>query len=184
MAKDTLTVQFQLEAAYDIIQAIRQALADDAAQTRLISHLRETAITFLAAHIPADFDLHLRLKVSAVPKTRRGQRSPLPTVTRNLLAWSDEYTQLTHPVGLIGSAAAAAWLDNPWTRSFRYESELGTFTAVKEKRRGRSVWYAHRRRAGHLKRVYLGSSDQLTPAKLALAARKLNSDLTASLTQQ
>jgi hypothetical protein len=51
---------------------------------------------------------------------------------------------------------------------------LSSFTAVKEDRRGRSVWYAHRRRAGQLKRLYLGKSENLTAAKLVEAARKLN----------
>lgn len=184
MAKDTLTVQFRLQAAFETIQTLRRALAHEAVQRHLVSLLRETAIPFLASQTEGDFDLRVALKVSAVGQTHQGPRSPLPKVEHGRLTWYDEYANLTNTVGAVGSAEWLDWLEAAGAHSFRYESDLGAFTAIKEKRRGRPVWYAHRRRAGHLKRVYLGRSENLTVAKLAETARKLNSSEMISLPHQ
>lgn len=184
MASDTLTVRFRLQAQFETIQTIRQTLADETAQAELVSRLRETATTYLTRHTRADFQMRVRLKVSAVPKIRRGPRAVLPKVEQGLLSWYDEDANITNPVDPVGSAAYVAWLEHDWARSFRYESDHGSFTAIKEKRRGRPVWYAHRRRGGHLKRVYLGKTENLTATKLAEAARKLNSSEVVRLTEQ
>lgn len=182
MAKDTLTVQFRLQAAFGTIQALRRALADEAVQRQLVSLLGETVSPFLARQMGADFDLIVALKVSAVSQTRPGPRLPLPKVEQGQLTWYDPYADRTNTVGAVGSAEWQQWLAGAGTRSFRYESDQGAFTAVKEKRRGRSVWYAHRRQAGQLKRVYLGRPENLTATKLAEVARKLNSKEMISLT--
>ena len=174
MARDTITAQFQVQARFETLQAIRQALADEAVQAGWVSRLSETAATCWASQIQGDFELTVALKVPPVRSTRQAPRPPIPKVEEGILSWYDEYAQITHIVGQVGSADWMDWLDNPWTRSFRYESNQGSFTAIKEDRRGRSVWYAHRRRAGHLKRLYLGKSENLTAAKLVEAARKLN----------
>jgi hypothetical protein len=174
MARDTITAQFQLQARFETIQAIRRTLADEAAQAGWISLLSETGVAYLASKVEGDFELTVALKVPPVRRTRRGARPPLPKVEHGILSWYDEYAQITNIVGQVGSTAWTDWLENQWTRSFRYESDQGAFTAIKEDRRGRSVWYAHRRRAGQLKRLYLGKSENLTAAKLVEAARKLN----------
>ncbi len=175
MANDTITVQFRLQAQFETIQAIRQALADEAAQTELISLMSETATGYLTRQTKADFQMRVVLNVSPVPKIRRGSRATLPKVEQGVLSWYDDYEKRTNTVGPVGSADYVSWLEDEWARSFRYESDLGSFTAIKENRRGRQVWYAHRRRRGQLKRVYLGKSENLTATKLAEAARKLNS---------
>jgi hypothetical protein len=184
MARDTITVQFRLQAQFETIQAIRRALADEAAQTALVSLMSETATDYLTRQTKGDFQMRVALKVSPVPQTRRGPRAVLPKVEHGVLSWYDEYEKRTNTVGPIGSANYVAWLEDEWTRSFRYESDLGSFTAIKENRRGRRVWYAHRRRGGQLKRVYLGKSENLTVAKLSEAVRKLNSKEAVSLTTQ
>ena len=184
MARDTITARLELEAQYVTIQAIRQSLAHETIQAELVSRLRETVTGYLAGQIEGDFELRVRLKVSPVPKTRRGPRSVLPKVADGVLSWFDADEKITNTVGPVGSAAYVTWLQDDWTRSFRYESQLGTFTAIKEKRAGRPVWYAHRRRGGRLKRVYLGQTENLTATKLAEAARKLNSSETVCLTEQ
>lgn len=184
MAKDTLTVQFRLQAAFGTIQTLRRALADETRQRQLVSLLGETVTPFLARLSGADFDLTVALKVSAVSQTRPGPRLPLPKVEQGQLTWYDPYADRTNPVGAVGSVEWCQWLDGAGTRSFRYESDQGAFTAVKEKRRGRSVWYAHRRHGGRLKRVYLGQSENLTGTKLVEAARKLNSSEVIRLTDE
>ncbi len=174
MARDTITAQFQLQAAFETIQAIRRALVHEAVQAGWISLLSETGFTYLASQVEGDFELTVALKVPPVRRTRRGAGPPIPKVEKGILSWYDEYAQITNIVGQVGSADWMDWLESQWTRSFRYESTQGSFTAIKEDRRGRSVWYAHRRRGGQLKRLYLGKSENLTAAKLVEAARKLN----------
>lgn len=173
MANDTVTVQFRLQAAFGAIQALRQALADEVVQHQLISLLSETFHPFLARQIEAEFDLAVALKVSAVSPVRPGPRLPLPKVEQGQLTWYDPYADRINTVGTVGSAEWQQWLAGAGTRSFRYESDQGAFTAVKEKQQGRWVWYAHRRQGGHLKRVYLGRPENLTAAKLTEVARKL-----------
>lgn len=174
MARDIITAQFQVQATFETIQAIRRRLADVTAQAGWISLLSETGVAYLASQVEGDFELRVVLKVPPVRRTRRGARLPIPKVKHGILSWYDEYAQITNIVGQVGSADWTDWLETQGARSFRYESNQGCFTAIKEERRGRSVWYAHRRRAGQLKRLYLGKSENLTAAKLVEAARKLN----------
>ncbi len=184
MAKDTITARWGLEADYDTIQAMRQTLAAEPAQTELISLLRETVTNYLRAKGSSNFSLEVTLKVSPVPKIQRGTRLPTPKVENGWLSWYDPDADRTNMVDQVGSEAWLVWLEQEWCKSFRYQSEAGSFTAIKEKRRGRSVWYAHRRRGGRLKRLYLGKSENLTATKLAETARKLNSQQPISLTTQ
>lgn len=174
MSRETLSVHFQLEAEFETMQAIRQALADEATQADWVSLLSETVTRRLASQVQGNFELTVALKAPPVRRTRRGARPPIPKVEKGILSWYDEYAQLTNIVGQVGSRDWAEWLESHTSRSFRYESDQGSFTAIKEERRGRWVWYAHRRRAGQLKRLYLGRSENLTAAKLVEAARKLN----------
>lgn len=173
MANDTVTVQLRLKAAFGTIQTLRQALAAEGIQGQLISLLSETVRPFLAHQVEAEFDLTVALKVSAVSQAQRGPRLPLPKVEQGQLTWYDPYADRTNTVGTVGSVEWQQWLAGAGTRSFRYESDQGAFTAVKEKRRGRWVWYAHRRQGGRLKRVYLGRPENLTAAKLVEVAGKL-----------
>lgn len=184
MARDTITVQFRLQAPFETIQAIRRALADEAAQTALVSLMSETATGYLSRQTKGDFQMRVDLKVSPVPKTRRGPRTVLPKVEDGILSWYDPYEKRINMVGPVGSADYVTWLEGERTRSFRYESDLGSFTAIKENRRGRWVWYAHRRRGGQLNRVYLGQSKNLTATKLTETVRKLNSKEAVNLTTQ
>ena len=174
MAKDTWTAQFHLTAEFATIQALRRALADETVQQLLVSRLSETATTYLADQTEGNFELKTVLKVSAVAYVRRGSRLPTPKVEQDLLTWYDPYVNRTNTVGQVGSAEWTAWLQAAEHTSFRYESETGSFTAIKEKRGGHPVWYAHRRRNGHLNRVYLGQAENLTAAKLFEATRQLN----------
>lgn len=72
----------------------------------------------------------------------------------------------------VGSPEWFTWLEQ--AESFRFENNVGTFTARKEARaRGGMYWTAYRRAGGKLHRVYLGASDDLTPERLQQAARDL-----------
>ena len=91
MARDTITVQFRLQAQFETIQAIRRALADETAQTDLISLMSETATGYLTRQIKGDFRMSVALKVSPVSQTRRGSGAVLPKVEHGVLSWYDEY---------------------------------------------------------------------------------------------
>jgi hypothetical protein len=174
MAKDTLTAQFHLTAEFATIQALRRALAEQTVQHQLSSRLSETVTAYLADQTAVDFELETVLKVSTVARLRRGARLPTPKVEHDLLTWYDPYANQTNTVGPVGSTEWTTWLQAAEHTSFRYESEHGSFTAIKEKRRGHLVWYAHRRQHGRLKRLYLGQAEKLNAAKLAETARQLN----------
>src|SRR5579875_2392526 len=69
----------------------------------------------------------------------------------------------------VGSQQWYIWLDLHQT--FRVKDGAVTYTARKEPRAGLWYWYAYRRRAGRLRRVYLGKSAMLTWERLEHAAQ-------------
>lgn len=74
----------------------------------------------------------------------------------------------------VGGVAWFHWLTSATT--FRYDDPTGHFTARREAPshgRGGSYWKAYRRFEGRLRRAYLGSSQRLTPERLAAAAAAL-----------
>lgn len=92
-------------------------------------------------------------------------------------------TELARPAVLGGpirldTAAWFAWLEMPSVVSFAYPIVdasagwiAGYMTVRKERRsRGSQYWVAYRRRAGRLRKVYLGRSSQVTSARLAAVA--------------
>ena len=83
------------------------------------------------------------------------------------------------PAVPVGSDAWFAWLEEPGHHSFSYAGPSGTFTARRERRHGRSYWYAYRTRDGELRKEYLGLTEALTPERLAGAAANL-ADLLAT----
>src|SRR5215472_4469432 len=76
----------------------------------------------------------------------------------------------------VGSETWYAWLNEPDPRSFAFAGTLGTFTARREERHGTWYWYAYRSRGGHLHKVYLGKSEELTVERLHEAAALLSPD--------
>jgi LuxR family transcriptional regulator, maltose regulon positive regulatory protein len=84
---------------------------------------------------------------------------------------------------LVGSPAWYTWLES--ATSFSFRSTQGTFTAHKERRSPtQEYWKAYRRRAGRLRRAYLGMSDELSVERLCEVAARLadNSSKKASAT--
>lgn len=64
----------------------------------------------------------------------------------------------------VGSSLWFAWLADH--SAFKYENEVGHFTAKREIRAGGAYWYAYRRRDGKLTKAYLGKTEELTPERL------------------
>lgn len=174
MPKETLRLQFQFQAPFETIQALRRALAAPTVEAEFCSRLSETATAYLVKQLCLPLELQSSLKVAPPQPPRSRSHLPTPKVVKGVLSWFDPEANRTNVVGQVGSQDWFDWLEQPWISSFRYEAEPGAFTAIKEKRRGRLVWYAHRRCQGHLNRLYLGKSERLTAAKLLETARQFN----------
>jgi LuxR family transcriptional regulator, maltose regulon positive regulatory protein len=74
----------------------------------------------------------------------------------------------------VGSVEWFRWLETAST--FTYRTEHGTFTARLERsgnKRGGTYWRAYRKRAGKLRRAYLGKSVELTLERLQMVASLL-----------
>jgi predicted ATPase/DNA-binding CsgD family transcriptional regulator len=85
----------------------------------------------------------------------------------------------------VGTPGWYAWLVTATTFAFR--SEVGGFTARREQaghKRGGWYWRAYRRRNGRLQRVYLGTSEKVTLARLRAVAATLAARPSASAEQQ
>jgi LuxR family maltose regulon positive regulatory protein len=97
---------------------------------------------------------------SSFPRVRDGAlRFPINT--------ADQQTPV--PVG------SAEWFDRlEQIASFGFEDQCGrSFTARRERRDQHWYWYAYRKRGKQLRKVYLGKTNQLEPARLLAAARRL-----------
>ena len=91
--------------------------------------------------------------------------SDIPIVNVDLLILENAQVQ-------VGSTAWYDWLHQ--TKKFKYEGLEGHFLARRETRRNKKVyWYAYRRQAGKLGKVYLGKSNQLTCERLRQASISL-----------
>src|SRR5690349_10417028 len=97
--------------------------------------------------------------------------SDLPRVRDGALRFTSSVTDEQTPI-LIGSAE---WFDLlEQIASFGFEDHSGrSFTARRERRDQQWYWYAYRRRGKKLRKLYLGKTEQLEPARLQAAAREL-----------
>lgn len=77
---------------------------------------------------------------------------------------------------VVDSAAWFAWLKEPDVRSFHYEGDAGKFTARKEERATSTneYWYAYRKVAKKLRKLYLGAMAELTSDRLEQVAREIS----------
>ncbi|HEY6409115.1 MAG TPA: NB-ARC domain-containing protein, partial [Ktedonobacteraceae bacterium] len=92
-------------------------------------------------------------------------RSRLPVVSNNNLFRLDGVDEQLAPVA-VGSDAWYTWLADQHIQSFSFRNPGGTFTARRERKRHSWYWYAYRKRAGKLRKAYLGKSEELTPERL------------------
>src|SRR5262252_2434534 len=74
----------------------------------------------------------------------------------------------------VGSKTWYAWRNDADPRSFAFSSTQGSLTARREERHGTWYWYAYRSRGGHLHKVYLGKSEELSLGRLHEAAGLLS----------
>jgi len=103
-------------------------------------------------------------------------RSHLPLVSDNHLLRFEGTGKQQAPI-VVGSDAWYAWLADQQIQSFSFQSRLGTFTARRERKRRGWYWYAYRKRAGKLRKAYLGKTEEVTLERLnAIAAALIDKD--------
>ncbi|MFL5654978.1 MAG: hypothetical protein ACJ8CB_12495, partial [Ktedonobacteraceae bacterium] len=70
--------------------------------------------------------------------------SRLPLVSNDLLLLPDRSDEQQAPV-IVGSDVWYTWLASESARSFTFRSQLGTFTARRERKRNGWYWYIYRK---------------------------------------
>ncbi len=99
--------------------------------------------------------------------------NPATPLLHNQLLWlPDAPTPLR-----MGSKAWFAWLQTATTFRYYPAPPLGLLTLRKEKRRHSWYWYAYLKSGPKLHNAYVGRSNSLTPAHLALVAQRLAAKL-------
>ena len=99
-------------------------------------------------------------------------------MTRRIPQVADGVLHVLDPSGgpeiAVASPSWVAWLTDPATRSFSFQSRGGRYTARKEHRsRGGEYWVAYRKQGGKLHKTYLGRAGDLTLARLEDVATAL-----------
>ena len=99
------------------------------------------------------------------------QSSTFPRVRDGVLRFTNSAADEPAPV----SVGSTEWYDRlDQIASFGFEDQIGrSFIARREQREQQWYWYAYRKRGKKLRKVYLGKTDQLEPARLQAAAREL-----------
>jgi ATP/maltotriose-dependent transcriptional regulator MalT len=118
-------------------------------------------------------DTHNWLSSSTNSKARRDymQYSDLPRVRDGALRFTGSVATEQTSV-LVGSAEWYHLLEQIDSFGFEDQSRR-SFTARREQRDQQWYWYAYRKRGKKLRKIYLGKTDQLDPARLQAAARDL-----------
>jgi len=173
MAKDTLTLKMALTADFQAIQCARRILNDELQKTILVLGLQEMVEHFLSKRKIGNFALSSALSVSRVSETKKGTYPPPILKDGIVTIWDYELDRQIQAIEVDGPDWAD-FLSREVENSFRYDHPIGFFTAIRETRRGRPVWYAHRRQGGKLKRFYLGVPHNLSGDKLADVAQKMS----------
>ncbi len=96
-------------------------------------------------------------------------RSRLPLVSNNHVYGLDRAGDQPFPV-VVGTDAWYTWLIDQHIQSFSFKHPLGTFTARRERKRHGWYWYAYSKRAGRLRKAYLGKTEKLTLERLNAVA--------------
>jgi predicted ATPase len=99
-------------------------------------------------------------------------RSRLPLVSDNHVLGFDGAERQPAPV-VVGTDAWYTWLMDQQIHSFSFRHPLGAFTARRERKRHGWYWYAYRKRAGRLRKAYLGKTEELTLERLNAVAAAL-----------
>src|SRR6266436_2115816 len=108
--------------------------------------------------------------------------SRLPLVSNDLLLLPDKPGEQQAPV-TVGSDAWYTWLTSESARSFTFRSQLGTFTARRERKRNGWYWYIYRKHQGKLHKAYLGRAKELSLERLTSVAAILVNQFDTSVSK-
>jgi len=108
--------------------------------------------------------------------------SRLPLVSNDLLLLPDRPGEQQAPV-LVGSDVWYTWLTSESARSFTFRSQLGTFTARRERKRNGWYWYIYRKHQGKLHKAYLGRAKELSLERLTSVAAILVNQFDTSVSE-
>jgi len=92
-------------------------------------------------------------------------------IVRDGVLWVSGAETAVSPSIHVNSPQWNDWLTHH--KQFKFQGVAGHFTARRESRHDNDYWYAYRRRSGKLNKVYLGKSEEITPARLEQAAANL-----------
>lgn len=103
-----------------------------------------------------------------------GYRQTTPVCRKGILKWRDRFIGGYADFQCeVGSPAWFLWLDAPGRTTFYYDNVVCEFTARREKRRKKYVWYAFKTKDGITYKAYLGPSHLVDRDRLAKAASDL-----------
>ena len=108
--------------------------------------------------------------------------SRLPLVSNGLLLLPDRPGEQQAPV-TVGSDAWYTWLTSESARSFTFRSQLGTFTARRERKRNGWYWYIYRKHQGKLRKAYLGRAKELSLERLTSVTAILMNQFDTSVSE-
>src|SRR5258708_22376636 len=108
--------------------------------------------------------------------------SRLPLVSNDLLLLPDRSGEQQAPVS-VGSDAWYTWLTSESGRSFTFRSQLGTFTARRERKRNGWYWYIYRKQQGKLNKAYLGRAKELSLERLTSVTAILMNQFDTSVSE-
>jgi predicted ATPase/DNA-binding CsgD family transcriptional regulator len=108
--------------------------------------------------------------------------SRLPLVSNDLLLLPDRPGEQQAPV-IVGSDVWYTWLSSESARSFTFRSQLGTFTARRERKRNGWYWYIYRKHQGKLHKAYLGRAKELSLERLTSVAAILVNQFDTSVSK-
>lgn len=76
----------------------------------------------------------------------------------------------------VGSVFWVEWVRSPEAKSFHYEDEISKFTARRENRltSGNDYWYAYKKIQNKLRKIYVGTPEELTPSRLQQVATEIS----------
>ena len=108
--------------------------------------------------------------------------SRLPLVSNDLLLLPDRPGEQQAPV-IVGSDVWYTWLTSESARSFTFRSQLGTFTARRERKRNGWYWYIYRKQQGKLHKAYLGKAKELSLERLTSVTAILTNQFGTSVSE-
>lgn len=100
-----------------------------------------------------------------------GKRRTTPELVKGILYWEEPFFDgIARYECKVESATWYTWLEGPGHTTFYYNNIVADFTARREKRRQKWVWYAFKYSMGNTGKRYLGPSHKLTLERLNAAA--------------